>query len=62
MVRSLSQILSRSKQESDQTLIMTLLDELARVTLQKRVPVGEGRVLGRYSSPLLTLNSYNRHD
>ena len=40
------------------TLMITLLDDKFRVTLQNRVPVGEGNVLGRYSSPLLRLKSW----
>lgn len=41
------------------TLKMISPEEIERVTLQKMVPVGVGRVLGRYSSPLFKLKSWN---
>jgi hypothetical protein len=39
------------------TLMMIVLVAVRRLTLQNSVPVGLGSVLGRYSSPLLTLKS-----
>lgn len=41
-------------------LMITLLSAVERTTLQNTVPVLEGRVLGRYSSPLFKLNSCRR--
>lgn len=37
--------------------MITASGEFWRTTDQKRVPLGVGRVLGRYSSPRLTLKS-----
>ncbi len=41
-------------------LMITLLSAVERTTLQNTVPVLEGKVLGRYSSPLFRLNSCRR--
>lgn len=40
------------------TLMIISSVEVLRTTLQKRVPVGLGRVLGRYSSPRFKLKSF----
>lgn len=43
------------------TLMITLLSAVDRTTLQNTVPVLDGRVLGRYSSPLFRLNNWKNH-
>lgn len=42
----------------DDTFMITSCEVVFRVTLQKTVPLGDGNVLGRYSSPLFRLKSY----
>lgn len=43
---------------TDDTFMITSCEVVFRVTLQKTVPLGDGNVLGRYSSPLFRLKSY----
>lgn len=53
-------VLGREKRRLELTLIKISLVDVRLVTLQNKVPLEVGRVLGRYSSPLLRLNIWVR--